>query len=143
ASLRPDLVIIQTNPTRLRERLSALKLPVLEIKQDSIAALYESIQQVGAATGAGQQATKITQEIRTHLDQVRARAAKLPAKKVMFVVGRTPGRLDGLVIVGQASYLNEVMELAGGVNVFRDARAAYPAVSLEEVLSRNPEVIVD
>ena len=53
AALRPDLVIIQTNPTRLRERLSALKLPVLEIKQDSIPALYESIQQVGAATGAG------------------------------------------------------------------------------------------
>jgi len=62
---------------------------------------------------------------------------------MMLVVGRTPGRLDGLIVVGKASYLNEVIELAGGENVFHDARAAYPQVSLEEVIARNAEVIVD
>jgi hypothetical protein len=62
---------------------------------------------------------------------------------MMFVVGRTPNRLDGLIVVGQASYLNEIIALAGGENVFRDAVASYPAVSLEEVLARNPDVIVD
>jgi ABC-type Fe3+-hydroxamate transport system substrate-binding protein len=61
----------------------------------------------------------------------------------MFVVGRTPQRLDGLIVVGQASYLNEVIAIAGGVNVFRDAPASYPAVSLEDVLARNPDVILD
>jgi len=62
---------------------------------------------------------------------------------MMFVVGRTPNGLDGLIVVGQGSYLNEIIALAGGENVFRDAVAAYPAVSLEEVLARNPDVIVD
>ena len=62
---------------------------------------------------------------------------------MMFVVGRTPNRLDGLIVVGQASYLNEIIALAGGENVFRDAVASYPGVSLEEVLARNPDVIVD
>ena len=61
----------------------------------------------------------------------------------MFVVGRTPGRLDGLIVVGKASYLNEVIQLAGGENIFRDATAAYPQVSLEEVISRNASVIID
>jgi iron complex transport system substrate-binding protein len=143
ASMRPDLVIIQTNPARLGERLKAVKLAVLEINQDSIPHLYDSIRQVGAATGAEARAAKLAGDIRTHLDQVKARAAALPSKRVMFVVGRTPERLDGLVVVGPGSYLDEVMQLAGGVNVFRDARASYPAVSLEAVLSRNPEVIVD
>jgi iron complex transport system substrate-binding protein len=143
ASLKPDLVIVQTNPVRLAERLTALKLRVLEINQDDIAALYKSIQQVGVATETQARAGKIVRDIRAHLDEVRARAAKLPAKKVMFVAGRTPQRLDGLIVAGQSSYLTEVMELAGGVNVFRDARATYPAVSLEEVLARNPQVIID
>jgi len=143
AALRPDMVIVQTNPVRLRERLTALKLNVLEINQDSIAALYGSIQQVGAATGAESQAAKLAQNIRSHLEQVQARASKLPAQKVMFVVGRTPQRLDGLIVVGQASYLNEVITLAGGVNVFRDASASYPSVSLEDVFARNPDVILD
>jgi iron complex transport system substrate-binding protein len=62
---------------------------------------------------------------------------------MMFVVGRSPNRLDGLVVCGRASYLNEVIEIAGGENVFRDAIAPYPEVSLEEVIARNPEVIVD
>jgi len=143
ASLRPDLVIVQTNPVRLRERLTALKLHVLEINQDNIAALYSSIQQVGAATQTEARAAKLIQDIRTHLDQLQARAAKLPVPRVMFVVGRTPQRLDGLIVVGRSSYLSEVIAIAGGVNVFRDAPASYPAVSLEDVLARNPDVILD
>jgi iron complex transport system substrate-binding protein len=71
------------------------------------------------------------------------RAAPLNKTRMMFVVGRTPNRLDGLIVVGQASYLNEIIALAGGENVFRDAVASYPGVSLEEVLARNPDVIVD
>jgi iron complex transport system substrate-binding protein len=61
----------------------------------------------------------------------------------MFVVGRSQGRLDGLVVVGKASFLNEVLHTAGGENIFEDALAPYPKVSLEEVMSRDPEVILD
>src|SRR5262249_45218736 len=63
--------------------------------------------------------------------------------RVMFVVGRSPGRLDGLIVVGRASYLNEVMSLAGGENVFRDAVAPYPEISMESVIARDPEIIID
>jgi iron complex transport system substrate-binding protein len=60
-----------------------------------------------------------------------------------FVVGRSPNRLDGLVVVGRGAWLNEIIEMSGGVNVFLDAVAPYPAVSLEAVMARNPQVIVD
>jgi ABC-type Fe3+-hydroxamate transport system substrate-binding protein len=61
----------------------------------------------------------------------------------MFVVGRAPGRLEDIIVVGQASYLNELMRTAGGQNVFADAIAPYPKVGAEDILARNPEVIVD
>ncbi len=143
AALRPDLVIVQTNPVRLRERLEAIKLHVLEINQDSVTALYTSITQVGAATQTDAKAATLVRNIRNHLDQIQSRASKLSHPKVMFVVGRTPQRLDGLIVVGQASYLNDLITIAGGVNVFSDARASYPAVSLEDVLARNPDVVLD
>lgn len=143
ASLRPDLVIIPTNPVKLAERLAVLRLKVLELDQESIAKLYESFRIVGQATGATAQAAKLESTVRGQLEAVRARAAPLKKTRVMFVVGRTPNRLDGLIVVGQASYLNEIIALAGGENVFRDAVASYPEVSLEEVLARNPDVIVD
>jgi iron complex transport system substrate-binding protein len=143
ASLRPDLVMIPTNPVKLGERLGTLRLKVLEIDQEGIAKLYDSFRIVGDATGARAQAAKLTSSVRGQLDAIRTRAAPLKRTRMMFVVGRTPNRLDGLIVVGQASYLNEIIALAGGENVFRDAVASYPAVSLEEVLARNPDVIVD
>jgi iron complex transport system substrate-binding protein len=143
ASLRPDLVIIPTNPVKLAERLAVLRLKVLEIDQDTIAKLYESFRMVGQATGATAQAAQLAATVRGQLEAVRMRAAPLKKTRMMFVVGRTPNRLDGLIVVGQASYLNEIIALAGGDNVFRDAVAPYPGVSLEEVLARNPDVIID
>jgi len=143
ASLRPDLVIIPVNPVKLAERLAVLRLKVLEIDQESVAKLYESFRIVGETAGAGAEAAKLASTVRLQLDAIRARAAPLKRTRMMFVVGRTPNRLDGLIVVGQASYLNEIITLAGGENVFRDAVASYPGVSLEEVLARNPDVILD
>ena len=143
AALRPDLVIIPTNPVKLGDRLKTLRLNVLEIDQDSIAKLYVSFRTVGQAAGAAAEAARLTSSVQSQMDAIRKRAAPLKRTRVMFVVGRTPNRLDGLIVVGQASYLNEVIELAGGENVFRDAVASYPGVSLEEVLARNPDVIID
>lgn len=143
AALRPDLVIIQTNPIHLADRLGKLKLRVLEINQDNIAAIYKSIHDVGAATGTEHTATQLSDSILAGLGNIRNGVTGLPRVRMMFVIGRSPNRLDGLVVAGRASYLNEVIEIAGGENVFRDAVAGYPEVSLEEVMARNPEVIVD
>jgi len=143
AALRPDLVIIQTNPIHLADQLARLKLRVLEIDQENIAAIYKSIHDVGAATGTEHAATQLSDSILDGLGKIRNRVAALPRVRMMFVIGRSPNRLDGLVVAGRASYLNEVIEIAGGENVFRDAIAGYPEVSLEEVMARNPEVIVD
>jgi len=143
AALKPDLVILQTNPIRLAERLQALHLKTLEINQDNIAALYNSFRVAGAATGTETEAARLIDSVRGKLAQIRQRASSLPRTHMMFVIGRTPNRLEGLVVVGKASYLNEIMETAGGENVFKDAPALYPSVPLEEVLARNPQVIVD
>lgn len=143
AALKPDLVVIQTNPVQLAGRLRTLHLKVLEVDQHDIAALYESIRQVGQATGTAPRAARLAASIRGSLDQVRKRAARFAPTPMMFVVGRTPGSLDGMIVAGRTSYLNQVIEIAGGKNVFGDARAAYPQVSLEEVLARNPSAIVD
>ena len=65
ASLRPDLVIIPTNPVKLAERLAVLRLKVLEIDQESIAKLYESFRIVGEAAGARAQAAKLESTVRS------------------------------------------------------------------------------
>jgi iron complex transport system substrate-binding protein len=61
----------------------------------------------------------------------------------MFVVGRAPARIEDIIVTGRASYLNDIIQVAGGRNIFTDSIAPYPKVGIEEILARNPEVIVD
>ena len=68
---------------------------------------------------------------------------RLKKTRMMFVVGRSPNRLDGLIVVGQASYLNESSSWRAAKMCFAMRWPPYPEVSLEEVLARNPDVIVD
>jgi iron complex transport system substrate-binding protein len=143
ASLRPDLVIIQRNPVQLDRRLAALNLKTLEISHDRVEDIYHSIEQIGAAAGAESPAKALNGRIRADLDRIRARASALPRRRTMFIIGRTPGMLQALVSLSRTSYLHQVLEIAGGQNIFADAAAPYPKISLEEVIARRREVIID
>lgn len=143
AALKPTLVLIPVNPVQLRQRLEALHLNVLELDQEGLTKMFNSFRQVGDATGTTAQAQRLIDSTKQQLDGIRARAGKAKPVKVMFIVGRAPNGLDGLMAVGHTSFLNELIEIAGGSNIFNDASAGYVKVSLEEVLARNPDVIID
>lgn len=142
-SLRPDLVVVQQTPLRIADQLRTLKLPVLELEHETVAGIYESVRRIGEAAGVPDRARELNTRLAAGLEEVRNHAAGARPRRMMFIVGRTPGTLDGLVAVGRASYLSELIRIAGGVNIFAEAAAAYPKVTHEEVLARDPEVIVD
>jgi iron complex transport system substrate-binding protein len=142
-SLRPDLVISENTGVRHAERLSGLKLNVLEIDDGSLAGIYDSIRSIAKAAGVSAKGDALCASMRASLEAIRAKTARLPRRRVLFLVGRTPGRIEDLIAAGRASHLNELIEIAGGENVFRDSPAAYAKIPLEELLARNPEVIVD
>jgi iron complex transport system substrate-binding protein len=143
ASLRPDLVVIQKNPVNLAARLGALRLNVLEVSHDTIDEVYDSMRRIAEAGGVSATAAPVIAGIRNQLAGISARVSKLPRRSIMFVVGRAPNAVEDLIVVGRASYLNGIIEVAGGRNIFKDAIAPYPKVGLEEILARSPEVIVD
>ncbi len=143
ASLRPDLVVIQTNPVNLAAKLEALHLKVLEVAHDSVEDVFESMQRIADAGGVPDRGRALVAKMRQQLADIRSRTAKLPRTRMMFIVGRAPNRIEDLIAIGRASYLNGIIEIAGGANIFKDAVAPYPKVGMEDVLARNPQVIVD
>jgi iron complex transport system substrate-binding protein len=143
ASLKPDLVIIQKNPINLAARLGGLRLNVLEVSHDTVDDVYVSMQRIADAGGVSVQGRAAIEDSKRQLADVRTRTAGLSRRKMMFIVGRAPNAIEDIIAVGRASYLNGVIEIAGGSNIFKDAVAPYPKVGMEDILSRNPEVIVD
>ncbi len=142
-ALRPDLVVVETTGIRRVERLPALKLNVLEVDDGTLAGIYDSIRKIGAAAGVADRAAALCVRMQSALAEIRSRTAERPRRRMMFVAGRAPGRLEDLIVVGRGAHLNELIEIAGAANAFGDVATAYAKVSIEQVLARNPETIVD
>ncbi len=138
--LRPDLVISEATGVRASVRL---KIPTLEIRNGSVAEIYEAIGSIGKAAGVPDRASALIARIRSDLESIRARTAKLPRRRTIFIAGRTPGRIEDVIVAGRTSHLDELIAIAGGENVFRDTVSTYSKISLESLIARNPEVVID
>jgi iron complex transport system substrate-binding protein len=144
ARLRPDLVILHRFPNDLTDRLSALHIPYAVADQGGLTEAYTEIQQIGAAAGVRVHAEELVTRIRSRLAQIRSQSSKEKKSSVVFVIGREPGTLSGLIAVGRDLFLNELIEVAGGTNpIARDSPEPYPHVSLETILRINPVVLID
>jgi len=140
---RPDLVLVVRNPVQLAERLSQLGLRTVEVPQDTVAEILASIREIGRLAGVEPRARALAASIERELGQVRQRAARLPRKKVLFLLGRSPGSLQAMVGAGPGTFLDELIQTAGGVNVLAGSPMAYPRVSVEQILAADPDVILD
>jgi iron complex transport system substrate-binding protein len=142
-ALRPDLVIAERSPSNLATQLAGLKISAVEVDFKTLPDILASFQKIADAAGVPERGVALRNSVIRQMDQIRNRAKSYERVKMMFVVGRTPGTLTGIIVVGGNSYLSELMGIAGGVNAFADSTAAYPKVTLEEVLARDPDVILD
>ncbi|MEJ5369130.1 MAG: helical backbone metal receptor [Bryobacteraceae bacterium] len=140
---RPDLVLVVRNPVRLAERLSQLGLRAVEVPQDSIAEILASIREIARLAGVEERGRELAASIEKQLEDVRRRAAALPRRKVLFLVGRSPGTMQGMVGAGPGTFLDELIRVAGGVNALAGAPMAYPRVTVEQIVAADPDVILD
>lgn len=144
AQLRPDLVILHAGPNNVRTQLFALRIASVTVDRGTLASVYSSIRAIGAAAEVSDRAARLITDLDGRLEAVRREAAKQPSKKVLIIVGRQPGTLSDLVAVGRGSYLNDLVKIAGGVNVLDDAGLPeYPRISMETVIRLQPDLIVD
>jgi len=141
--LKPDLVLVHKEQPQVAEQLKRLGIATLALTNTSLDDTFASIREVGAALKMTAEAAALEQSIRGRLETLRRSTSGQPRKSLLFVVGRTPGRLEGLVAVGKGSFLNELIAIAGGRNALVDSLVTYPRISVEAVLRIDPDVIVD
>ncbi|MBC7821845.1 MAG: ABC transporter substrate-binding protein, partial [Planctomycetaceae bacterium] len=120
--------------------LERLGLPVVALTADSFAGLCEELQLLGRITGHEDQATHLVRRFQERIDRVRQTARGIPTAERVTVFYQAWG--EPLTAAGPTSYLGEMIQLCGGLNIIDDATTRYPKISLEVLVSRNPDVIV-
>ena len=109
---------------------------------ETLADIEKAITEIGALLGVSARAAETVTTMRAELTAIRQAVADRPRPRVLFTT-RSPDQLANIYTVAKGSYLDELIALAGGANVFGDQDAPYPLVGLEEILARRPEVIIE
>jgi len=140
-ALRPDLVISwrDAQSRTLVQRLDELGIPVFATNPESVADAERLVRQVGRMLGLEARADTLVSAFRAVLEGVRRRfdAAGAERRTVLYLVSVDPPRA-----AGPGTFADELITIAGGRNVFDDAPALWPEVGLEEVVRRQPDVVV-
>jgi cobalamin transport system substrate-binding protein len=145
-SLRPDLVVVYGSQTDVEARFKKAGIQTFNYRHgatDAILGTLDTITALGTATGHEAQAREVVVRITTGLDRVRMRVAGLTRPRTMLVIGRQPGTMQGLFVAGGSGFLNEMLETAGGQNVFEEVKRESVQPSSETLLRRAPDVLIE
>jgi iron complex transport system substrate-binding protein len=143
AALQPDLVILQGRHDKVDRFCAGRHIAAFHVNMDSLSTIYSGIRDLGEVLGAHVQAQVLCTAIRNELEAVRADVSGRDKKKVFVSLGRAMGSMANLYTVGGTSFLSEVLEIAGGENIFRDVTQPYPEASKESLIKRAPDVILE
>lgn len=138
-AMNPDLVVVSTASQleSLAGKLGELSIPVYVTNPRTVHEVAASILALGEVTGATARATEIATEMERRISAVESRVKNLPRLKVLYVLQTAP-----LITAGRNTFINDLINLAGGISISGAETADYPQFSRETVISRAPEVII-
>jgi iron complex transport system substrate-binding protein len=141
----PDLILADISAVELGvvDTLTKLlpKTVVVVVKGTSVASfqdVYESIELIGKVTGASKNAEQIISDMKARVKAVTDKTGGLTTAnkpRTVYIIWPEPMYVYGGHAIGSA-----LIEAAGGVNIFAENQG--DAVQLEELISRNPQIIL-
>ncbi|NLF24253.1 MAG: ABC transporter substrate-binding protein [Deltaproteobacteria bacterium] len=144
-SLAPTSVVILSEDMRTHAFLKRLGLRTLTLNHRSVSGIMDSISRLEEFCGVSAQAQILKTALQSKVETVREKAHLLPKRRTLIVVGRssTAHALASVYISGTDGYYSELVEIAGGRNVFKNKTANAAQISIEGLLALNPEVIIE
>jgi iron complex transport system substrate-binding protein len=137
-ALNPDLILAgYGNPIEVIYTLAGLELTVYGIKTTDLDDLLNDIRRVGEITDKELEAQALTSEMDNRIQVVTNQTQELGQRpRVFYMLWHDP-----LWTAGSGTFINELIEKAGGVNICQNI-TGYAQISLENVLASNPEIII-
>jgi iron complex transport system substrate-binding protein len=136
---RPDLVLLYASQDNRRSatQLREAGVATAAFKVDQIDAFRRVTLILGRLTGDTTAARVTVDTVARSLERVRAATAGRPRPKVLIPAWDAP-----LLVIGGASFVSQVVSIAGGENVYASDPERSPQVTLEDVVRRDPDVIL-
>ncbi|MEZ5418598.1 MAG: helical backbone metal receptor [Vicinamibacterales bacterium] len=142
-SLRPDLVAIYGSQVDLKRQLGRAGVAVFDYRHAGLADILTTLATLGHVTGHDVEAATVAAGIERQLAEVRRRTSRGPKVRTLLVFGREPGALRNIYAAGGRGFLHDMLVAAGGENVFADMAQESVQATIELLLARAPDVILE
>lgn len=142
-ALHPDLVLTYSSQNALEAQLSRAGIKTFPYHHGGVAGVLKAMRDLGAVTGHEAAAEREARNIQIQLDAVQTRVRSHARLQTLLVFSRQPQSLQQMYVSGGTGFLDDILRIAGGENVFRDVPQESVQPSHETLLARAPEVIVE
>ncbi|MFH1677043.1 MAG: helical backbone metal receptor, partial [bacterium] len=126
AKSKPDLVLVVNTDENLIRMLDGIGINHAEFGHNTTGEVIDCIRRLGDILNRKARADAIIGNFNNAVNEIKAKLENEKPTSVALVVGRTPGRLEDIIFAGQGSFLDELISLSGGVNIFSDAKIRWP-----------------
>ncbi len=118
------------------------KTKLVNVKHTTLRDLFDGVETISKALDIEAVGKKLILKIKDRLNRVSQKSHGKKRLKTLLIIGRNPDKLTNMFIVGKRDFLNELLEVAGGVNAY-EGNINYPNISIESVVAMNPDVILE
>lgn len=143
--LEPDLVIMLKAQHKIRQQLENLGIETHQVDNSQLLGIQAGIASIGQRTGQTRQADALLNEINQQIEFVQTKVKTLPPVRTLISIAHyvNDEKLDTVYVAGQHDFYNDLLQLAGGQNVYTGQKIMVPSVTAEGVIRMNPDVIID
>ncbi len=142
-ALRPDLVIVYQAQHELEQRLTQAHIRYYEYAHKDLANVMATMRALGDILGTRSAAEQVARGIEEKLQAIAARVAGRPKPRVLLVISRDPESLRNIYANGGYGFLHDMIDIAGGRDLFEDIKRENVQPSTEQILARRPEEIIE
>ena len=142
-AIRPDLVVVYATQKDLIERLARAGIPTFTYEHRGLADIMTTMRAIGARIGSAARADAVASGMERSLAEIRGRTAGLPHPATLLVFERDPASLRNVYASGGYGFLHDMLEIAGGRNVFAEVKQQAVQASTEMLLTSKADVIVE
>lgn len=142
-SLRPDLLVLDGSQAEVIAKAQAAGIRVYPYRLGGLDNVTRTMRELGRVVGTESQAEAAARGVEQRLDAIRQRVAGKPRPRTLLVFGREAGALRAIDVSGGVGFLHDIVQLAGGENVFGSEQREWVRVSVETILAAAPEVVIE
>lgn len=137
--LRPDVAVVWPGGNNAAQisKLESLRIPIYRHRLNALSDLPAALRRLGVLAGTPSAAEQAARDVERRLAELRDRYAQRKPVRVLLQVWNRP-----VYTIGGKQMMSDSLRTCGARNVFGDLPDLGPAVELEAIIARDPDVII-